>query len=251
MLEFQKLQAGLTAYLRSPAEVPPPAGIEARRLKIYSELFYNNVEGFLANAFPVLRQLSDEVRWHAMVRDFYARHRSTDPLFQGLAEEFLRYLEDERGLVPGDAPYLQELAHYEWVELALSIAREELAPAQAEPDGDLLEGSPELSPLAWTLAYDYPVHRIGPDLQPAAPGETPTLLIVWRNRADEVKFMEINAFTARLMDLLGDKPGASGRSLLLQIAAESAHPEPQQLLRDGAELLRGLLQRDILLAIRR
>ena len=47
--EFQQLQRQLTAHLRDPGS-PPPAGIEERRLKIYRELFYNNVEGFLANA---------------------------------------------------------------------------------------------------------------------------------------------------------------------------------------------------------
>ena len=85
MLEFQKLQTGLTAHLRDPLHAAAPAGIEERRLKIYRELFYNNIEGFLANAFPVLRQLTDDAHWHAMARDFFARHQSTDPLFHGLA----------------------------------------------------------------------------------------------------------------------------------------------------------------------
>ncbi len=245
------LQTQLTAHLRNPEQAPAPEGIEARRLKIYRELFFNNVEGFLAGAFPVLRQIIEESRWQAMVRDFYARHRNTDPLFRGLAAEFLSYLEDERGEVEGDAPFLRELAHYEWVELALSIAEDQLTPACSDPDDDLLESSPLISPLAWTLSYDYPVHRIGPDYQPDSPGDMPTLLIVWRNRCDEVKFMQINPFTARLMDLLASEPARSGRALLLQIAAESAHPDPAQLQREGVELLNRLRQRDILLGIRR
>src|SRR3546814_6431904 len=32
--------------------------------------------------------------------------------------------------------------------------------------GDLLAGCPLPSPLAWPLAYAWPVHRIGPDHQP-------------------------------------------------------------------------------------
>lgn len=247
MLEFQKQQARFTAHLRDPDNAPAPGGIEDRRLNIYRELFYNNIEGFLANAFPVLHLLLEPACWHAMVRDFFARHRSADPLFQGLAEEFVRYLDDERGTLTGDPPFLRELAHYEWVELALSVAEDTLTPALADPNGDLLDGVPLVSPLAWTLAYDYPVHRIGPNFQPQLPDAQPTLLIVWRNRADEVKFMEINAVTARLMELLGGAAPASGRELLLQIAAEASHPDPQQLLREGADLLQGLRMRDILL----
>ena len=250
MLEFQALQTQLTAHLRDPQNAPAPGGFEERRLKIYRELFYNNIEGFLATAFPVLHQITEAAHWQAMVRDFYARHRNTDPLFGGLAAEFLSYLEDERGEVEGDEPFLRELAHYEWVELALSIAEDEITPALADPNGNLLEAPPLVSPLAWTLAYDYPVHRIGPDYQPDAPGDTATYLVVYRTRQDEVKFTEINAVTARLMELIEANPEAAGRRHLLQIAAELA-ADPDTILEAGREMLLGLRARDVVLGTRR
>lgn len=250
MLSFQALQTQLTAHLRDPEHAPPPGGIEERRLKIYRELFYNNIEGFLANAFPVLRQITDDAPWHAMVRDFYARHQSHNPLFNGLAEEFLHYLEDERGVVPGDPAFLQELAHYEWVELALSIADDELTPVLADPNGNLLDGVPLVSPLAWTLAYDYPVHRIGPDYLPDAPGESPTYLVVYRTRQDEVKFIEINAVTARLMALIEHAPEATGRAHLTQIASELG-ASVDEIIAAGHAMLLGLRARDVVLGARR
>lgn len=249
MLEFQQLQTRLTAHLRDPLHAPAPEGIEDRRLKIYRELFYNNIEGFLANAFPVLRQLLDDTRWHALVRDFFATHESHDPLFHALAEEFLRYLEDERGVVAGDLPFLRELAHYEWVELALSIAEDELTPAIADPNGDLLDGVPVVSPLAWTLAYDYPVHRISPACIPTAPCAAPTYLVVCRNRSDEVKFTEINAVTARLLALIGESPGRTGREHLTQIAAELG-AELEGIVAAGETMLLALRTRDVVLGTR-
>ena len=284
MAEFQALQRQFTAYLRNPEHTPAPGGMEERRLKIYRELFYNNIEGFLANAFPVLRQLTADAHWHSMVRDFFARHQSQDPLFHALAEEFLHYLEDERGSVAGDAPFLQELAHYEWVELALSIAEDELSPvlagtdtvscvskgvrevpdrpapapaslrsgtvSLADPNGDLLEGAPLISPVAWALAYDYPVHRIGPDFQPTAPGDAPTYLIVYRTRQDDVKFTEINAVTARLMALIEADPLATGRAHLHQIAAELG-ADAEAIVTAGHAMLLGLRARDVVLGTRR
>lgn len=250
MLEFQQQQARLTAHLRDPDHAPAPAGIEERRLKIYRELFYNNVEGFLANAFPVLRQLSDDGYWHALVRDFFACHRSSNPLFNGLAEEFLRFLESERGEHEADAPFLKELAHYEWVELALSVAEDAPVDPAIDPEGDLLEGVPVISSLAWTLAYDFPVHRISPAHQPQVPGTQPTLLTVWRNPECDIKFLEINLFTARLLELLGEARGCSGRELLMSMAEEMAHPEASQLLHEGAGLLDGLRMRGIILGAR-
>src|SRR6185295_17370724 len=107
---FQRLQYRFAAHLRNPRRHAPPPGIERRRLKVYAELFYNNVEGFLSNAFPVLRAITPDARWHAMARDFFERHESHQPLFHRIAEEFLRYLERERGRVAGDPPFLRELA---------------------------------------------------------------------------------------------------------------------------------------------
>jgi hypothetical protein len=237
-------------HLRDPDSNPAPAGIEDRRMKIYRELFYNNVEDFLASAFPVLRKLTADAQWHAMVRDFYARHHCHEPQFYKIAEEFLRYLDGERGQRNDDPPFLGELAHYEWVELELAVSPLQLTPELADPNGDLLAGSPLVSPLAWMLSYDYPVHRISPDFQPQAPGAEPTLLIVCRNRLDQVKFMEVNPIAARLMQLLNDEP-APGRALLERIAAELNHPQPSAVVGEGAKILQGLRERDIIIGTRR
>lgn len=247
---FQQVQYAFAAHLRDPDNQPAPGGLEERRLKIYRELFYNNVEGFIGNAFPVLRKLMSDTAWHALVRDFYARHQSREPEFHRLAEEFLRFVQEERGAVEGDLPFMSDLAHYEWVELALGLSTAELTPELANPNGDLMEGCPVISPLAWALSYDYPVQHICPDMQPTEPGPTPTYVVVYRTRQDEVKFMEINAVSARLMQLIEENPQASGRTLLLQIAEELQHPEPAVIVEAGRGMLAGLRERDIVLGTR-
>ena len=248
-MDFQDHQRAFAAHLRDPTQNPAPNGIEDRRMKIYRELFYNNVEGFLSTAFPVIRSLYNDERWHAMARDFFARHRCEDPQFHRIPAEFLSYLDEQRQAAD-DPPFLQELAHYEWVELDLSVATERLTPELAEPNGDLLNGVPVVSPLARALAYDWPVHRIATDHLPEAPGEQPTYLIVYRDRADKVGFMEANAVTARLLQLLEDEP-ASGREQLLRLADELQHPDPEQVLAFGARMLADLRARDIVLGSRR
>lgn len=249
--EFQRVQRAFAAHLRDPAHHAPPPGLEDRRLKIYRELFYNNVEDFLATAFPVLRRISTDAAWHARVRAFYARHVSKSPQFYKLAEEFLHFIETERGAHPDDPPFLAELAHYEWVELALSISEAELTPELADPNGDPLTAPPLSSPLAWTLSYAWPVHRIGPEYQPTEPPAQPTYLVVYRTRQDEVRFMEVNAVSARLLQLIEEQPARSGREHLLQIAAELQHPDPEQIVAAGRDMLASLRERDIVLGTRR
>lgn len=250
MPDFRQVQYQFAAHLRDPLRHPAPVGLEDRRMKIYRELFYNNVEDFLANAFPVLRRISSDAVWHARVRDFYARHQSQAPQFYKLAQEFLAYLEQERGEHADDPPFLRELAQYEWAELALSIADIPLTPDLADPNGDLYHGRPCVSPLAWPLVYRYPVHRIGPAFQPMEPGPEPTCLVVYRTRQDEVKFMEINLITAQLLALLDAEP-LTGEQALRRLAGHMQHPQPEQLIAAGREMLASLRARDILLGTHR
>ncbi len=244
---FQRQQYRFTAHIRDPQRQPAPDDVEDRRMAIYRELFYNNVEDFMADSFPVLRRILDDADWHALVRDYFARHRARTPLFPEMPREFLHYLENEREPDPADPPFLLELAHYEWVELALTMAEAEPRPADLDPRGDLLEQHPFVSDLAWSLQYRYPVHQISPDNQPEAAPEQPTLLLVFRDPDDDIGFIEINPVTARLLQLLDENPGHSGRSILQHIAAELQHTEPEQVVEGGLEILEDLRRRHIVL----
>jgi uncharacterized protein len=246
---LRRAQLEFAAHIRDPARAPAPAGIEDRRMAIYRDLFFNNVRDLLGRSFPVLKSLLGEEAWSSMVRDWLVRHRAQTPLFLELPQEFLQYLFEERAPGDDEPPYLAELAHYEWVELALSIDEREPDLPGVDPHGDVLEGRPVLSPLAWSLAYAWPVHRISPDFRPVAAPPEPTRLVVFRDRNDRVGFLEINLVTARLLELLGkvDSPRPTGRACLLQIAAELSHPQPDVVVAGGATILSELRARDVLL----
>lgn len=246
---FKIKQYEFAAHIRDPENNPPPSKIEARRMAIYSELFYNNVESFVSGAFPVLRELYEESQWHEMVRDFFSRHKSKTPLFLEISQEFLIYLQTERNL-ENDPAFILELAHYEWIELAASIAEPEIEFDKIDTEGDFLGGLPVLSPLAWPLNYQYPVHKISPDFQPENPEATPVCLIVYRDRNDEVGFMETNSVTNRLLQLIQEFPDCTGRQHLQKIVEEMQHPNPDIVIKGGLEIMENLRKMDILPGIR-
>jgi len=70
-----------------------------------------------------------------------------------------------------------------------------------------------------------------------------TYLVVYRDRSDAVRFMEINAVTARLLALL--EGGASPREYLASLATELA-AEEDRLVDFAESLLQQLLEADIL-----
>jgi hypothetical protein len=113
-----------------------------------------------------------------------------------------------------DAEFLLELAHYEWAELALSLDEASIDAVACDADGDPLSGVPMMSPLACVLAYRFPVHRISPDYRPSTPPSEPTLLLLVRGRDDAVRFHEINALSAMLVERLQQNTQASGGACL-------------------------------------
>ncbi|HEY5851774.1 MAG TPA: putative DNA-binding domain-containing protein [Lysobacter sp.] len=245
-------QFALTRHLRDPQANPAPEGFEDRRLAIYRELLFNNIEGLLSGNFPVIRKLLGDERWKALIRDFYRDYRCHTPLFPEIAREFLRYLEAraEDGPAWRDPAFLQELAHYEWVELALQIAETDDR-VDAESAGDLLDNAPVLSPLAWPLAYAWPVHRIGPDFQPEQPPATPTLLLLRREGDGQVRFSELSPLAFRLLQRLGESPELSGREQLQALACEAGSSDVAGFVEQGSALLEQMRGSGVVIGLRR
>lgn len=246
--KLQQLQYQFAAHLRSPNENPAPSDIEDRRMRVYRALFYNNIENFIRTGFPVLNSILNKKAWHSMVRDFFARHQSRSPYFLEIGKEFLDYLQMERN-AEEDPPFMKELAWYEWLELFLHTANIEMPEAGFDPEGDLLDGVPVVSPLVSLQTFQYPVHRIKQDFQPQSPPEKPTYLVVYRNLKDQVKFMELNAVSARLLTLLMGNVDSTGEQLLKKIARELNHPDVNAVLDFGGDILARLFKKNIILGV--
>ncbi len=245
------LQTSFAAHIRDPHNTPAPEGIEDRRMAIYRDLFFNNIRNFLSSNFPVLKTLHTDAAWSTLCRDFYRDYRCHTPLFPELPREFLKYLQDHRadreGIHQDDPPFMLELAHYEWIELALSLDETELESIEVNADGDLLAGVPVLSPLAWPLSYQYPVHRIRADFQPSTAPKEATHLLVWRQVDYQVKFMQLNEFSLLLLQQMKEHPAKSGLELLMMVADLTHHPKPEVVIRGGTELLEELKQKQVIL----
>ena len=243
MADFRQRQAAFAAHLRDPEANPAPPGIEARRMAVYRDLFFNNIAGLLASNFPVIRRTLGEMEWTAQFRRFYADHHSRTPLFPEIAREFIRFLE-ARDEDASDPPWLAELAHYEWIELAVQIDDSPL-PAH-DPGGDLLEGVPRVSPYVRALAYRWPVHTIAPAQLPDTPPPEPTLLLVRRDGDGRARFAAISPLVYRLLELLatGER---SGRACLQALAAEAGVPADHTFLAQGQAMLQRMHEEGTLL----
>lgn len=240
-MDFQDYQRRFTAHIRDPRGIPRPPGAPARRMRIYNELLFNNVEGFLLACFPVCRSVLGQRRWTRLVRDFFRDHTSHAPYFRQIPEEFLLFLQDEWDLPDGFPDFLPELAHYEWVELALETSDRDGQTPGHDPAADLLGTRPVLNPVLRVLAYRYPVHRLSPRRRPAKPPATPTFILAFRHpQTLRVEFQEISAMTAALLNLVQGHPHLTGSEALDRLAGEGGRHDAVALRAGGRQLLEAL-----------
>jgi hypothetical protein len=227
---FLTTQKQFSDNIRDPENSPPISGIEARRLKIYQELFFNNVEGFASGAFPVLKELLSEKDWLFLVREFFHTHQCETPYFLEISEEFLSFLaEAEYEFLP---EFSYQLAHWEWMELHADIA-----PTQdvAEPI-EFIQLHSVLTTVdcAWCQAYEYPVHKISSECLPQE--QTPSFLMVYRDQDLSVGFNELNPLSFILFEQLQKNESSSLQDILKAIAQAHGMDE-NMVLNGGLEII--------------
>ena len=247
--DFQRVQEEFCAHLRDPRHNPRPEDVEERRMAVYRDLFFKNIQGFVERSFPVMIRLLGPETSRELAYAFFSRHDCRTPYFHKIGQEFVDYLSREHAREPELPPFLAELAHYEWTEVRIRL-NDEAPPHdldRLDPGGDLLERPVILSPASELCAYAYPVHRIDRNHQPRQKPDSPTFLFAFRDLAGKARFMELNPVTARLVALLKDQPEIPARSQLERIAADLGRDKSETVVAGGRQVLERLRERGAIL----
>ncbi len=231
MLEFQRYQIAFTAHIRNPSANKKPTRVPDGRMAIYREIVFNNIFGSVSACFPVCKSVLGARAWRKIVRAFFANHQASSPIFREIPQQFLQFLKTVENL----PVYLQQLAHYEWVELAVSAQQTEAK--KLSKKADLLNEKPVLAPAHILLAYDYAVHKISKRNTPKTTEST--YLLVFRNTENKVKFIELNPMTFQLLSLI-EKNKLTGIQALTRLAVEIASTDVDVIIQFGVEILTDL-----------
>ncbi|MFW5432561.1 MAG: DUF2063 domain-containing protein [Methylophilaceae bacterium] len=238
MLDFQEYQQQFAAHIRDPEANKKPNKVDEERMAVYREGVFNNIFESVSVCFPVCQAVLDEQAWRELIRHFVANHHSASPIFREIPQEFLASLESAKN-VP---EYISQLAHYEWVELAVGSMQTKEEPVSENVD--LLNEKPILAPASMQLAYDYPVHKISADHIPEQVEKTH--LLVFRNLDFEVKFVELNPMTYLLLNML-EKKSLTGKEALSQLAESIQHPDVDAVIAFGLNILQDLLNQQAII----
>ncbi len=244
---FQQQQRQFLNYLRQPQAALLPNGFAPERLAVYVDLLYNKFDESLTACFPVIHSLLNQDNWRALLLDFIARHRCQTPYYRQIPDEFVQYLQQERQH-PDDWPFLAELAHFEWIELQLSIAEAEAMAVKPLSAAQLLAGVPVFAPVIELLHYRWPVQDIGPSYQPREAPTTVTHILGFRDSRDQVQFIALNSATNKLIKWL--RQGLSGEQALQVLANEFTDVPVPDFIHYGQQILADLNQRGAIIDVR-
>jgi uncharacterized protein len=238
MLAFQKYQLEFTAHIRNPNANKRPAKVKDARMAVYREIVFNNIFGSVSACFPVCKSILGARAWRKLVREFFAHHQAQTPIFREIPQQFLQFLKTTTNL----ANYFEQLAHYEWVELA--VGSQPVETKKLSKKIDLLKETPVLAPAHMLLEYDYAVHKISKKYLPKTTQKTN--LLVFRNTENAVKFIELNPMTFELLRLI-DKNGMTGKQALARLAEALNFSDMNAILQFGAEILVDLAKQDAII----
>jgi len=243
---FKSVQQEFVNAIKNPDSFETNDADIKRRMDIYQSLFFNNISGFISTGFPVLKSLVSEENWNVLVRAFFIHHESRSPYFSDISKEFVEYLSTSPEL-PFQLPaFAAELAHYEWLELDISIRKTSHDVLYFNAGEQVTMVS--VSPLATLASYTYPVHLIGVDHIPEAPAPEQQFYVVYRNEEQRVEFVHLNPLTAVLLHTIEQhEQGIDIDALGEQLCKQLDHLPEHTVLQGMQQIVSNMLQKGILL----
>ncbi|GGI75882.1 HvfC family RiPP maturation protein [Shewanella gelidii] len=243
-MEFKQVQQSFMEHIRDPNK-PMPEGVESRRMQIYRDLFFNNIDGFISSGFPVLKSLYRQEDWLVLVRKFFVEHDCKTPVFIEIAEEFLQFLQNEYQPTDVDPVFMLELAHYEWLELVVSVAQTNPHHAPVAPM-EVTSVALCLSQNAKIAQYSYEVQHIRADYQPVEPTDSPQFFCIYLDSDEDVKFLQLNPLSAQVLALI-EELQVTNFEAIMQWLIESYPTFESHVLEQGCvTLLHQMAQKGIL-----
>ena len=236
MLDFQRYQIEFTAHIRDPKIAKKPAKVADARMAVYREIVFNNIFGSVSACFPVCQQILGKRAWLKLTKQFFAQHQASTPIFREIPQEFLKFIAEVEGL----PAYFQQLAHYEWVELAVNSQKTEMP--RISKKSDFLHETPVLAPAHMLLEYDFPVHKISAKFKPKdlkSENRGETYLLVFRNAEFKVKFIELNVVTFELLKGM-QSSHLPGEQALARLAEALPALDSKTVLNFGLQTLQDL-----------
>ncbi|WP_299570249.1 putative DNA-binding domain-containing protein [uncultured Shewanella sp.] len=243
-MNFIDTQQSFMDYIRDPSR-PLPDGMTLERMTVYRELFFNNINGFVSGAFPVLKSLYTDEAWLKLIQQFFVSFDCKTPIFIEISQEFIAFLQTQYQTVDYDPPFMIELAHYEWLELYIATVFDN--EKELSITAEMLTELPlSLSVKATVTQYHYDVQHISVNYQPTEPSEQPYSFCVYRDEADEVIFLQLNPLTAQVLGFICQSQACYLSDIIVWLQTSYPQMSAETLSNGCLQMLQQLAEKGII-----
>jgi hypothetical protein len=241
--DFRQYQFALARHLRDPLSMPLPKGVSQVDANACTHEMVKNLREVLEPAFPVTHALLGDEIWEHAVRLFLKQAPTHAPWSTVVQRAFVAHVCESSDMQSLPA-WLQDLAHFEWLQNAVSTAP--VTWPAFDATGDVMKRPVVLNPSHVEAAYEWPVHSIDTDHNPDEMQSTHVTML--RDVNDVLHVYESSVFRNQLIDLLRD--GQTGEEAFKVLAAWLSHPAPELFVHEGEELMAQLQTEGVLLGTR-
>jgi len=217
----------------------------AERILLYRRLVHNRLRRATREFIPRTVARLGKARFRMDFARFVEDHAIATPYLRVVPETFVAWVVEPWRNDPAVPAYLIDLAHHELLSETVKHDWRGGEPPTGLPLA--LEYPLRFDGAARLLHYAYPVHRLPLDIDDRTePVADPIALLVYRDRTDDVRYLELDPFAAATVQALMVEhlPVAQG----LRRACESLDtPLDDERLATAAQLLADLADRGVML----
>lgn len=196
--ETAKIQDDLVEYCRSNKHGDLPGTIKDR-LSNYRRLIHTIIWEALSDAYPITRSMLSVPQWEELVDDFISNNRVSEPQLYKMPFALIAFVVKNDYPKRFSIPYLHDLLTFEWLEIEVHTMKDELE-INFNPNGDFMNEQIVFNPYQRIISLEYPIHLLRN--QDITKYKGSYFFNVYREKNGTVQYMEINAFTANLIQQL-------------------------------------------------
>lgn len=240
--DFRYFQFALARHLRDPLTAPLPMGVDTQDATACTQEMVRQVCHVLEPAFPLTQALLGDDIWEHTVRLFLKNAPNHAPWVSATQRAFVDHVCESQD-VQNLPAWLQDLAHFEWLQSAVSNASVQWPAFDAA--GDVMRETVVLNPTHVEAAYEWPVHSMDTDHQP---NDMQSVHVsVLRDLHNELHVYESSVFRGQLLELL--REGQTGEQAFQVLARWLSHPEPDAFVQEGQAVMAQLQREGIVLGV--
>lgn len=238
-----QIQEALGSYCKT-GETPQLPGVVESRLPQYRRLVRNVFYGILQQAFPITSAILTDEEWDQLINDFMVHHPAQEHEVWKMPKELVDFVEGTDYSEKLNRPYLEELLHFEWIEILVHGMED--VPFQYTPSQQLsLTDKVMLNPYHELVTLQYPVHKSAETDYNQHKGVY--YVLVHRDIEEfDVQFTELAPFVALLINAIENDNSHSFSQILDQVCQEVNIERSAAVEQQAEAFLNHFLQKKVL-----